>query len=72
MKNDKSDAVIIPHTNAIRPTLDEHHKFARVPYAIENLNLDTEYYHDYFNAIHHVDEKWFSIGSAAVHVSCDW
>jgi hypothetical protein len=58
MKVDKNDSVIVPHSNAIKPTLDEPHKFARVLYAISNLNLDTEQYHDYYDSVH-IDEKWF-------------
>jgi hypothetical protein len=42
MKADHDDCVIIPHSNAIKPTLDEHHKFARVLYSVANLNLGTE------------------------------
>jgi hypothetical protein len=42
MKADHDDCVIIPHSNAIKPTLDEHHKFTRVLYSVTNLNLGTE------------------------------
>jgi hypothetical protein len=38
-KDDPGDCVIIPDSNAIKPTLDEHQNFARVLYAITNLNL---------------------------------
>ncbi len=57
MKDDPHDRVIFPHLNAIKPTLDEHHKFARVLYAIAHMNLDTEKYHDYYDSVH-IDEKW--------------
>jgi hypothetical protein len=42
MKDAPDECVTIPHIDAIKPTLDEHHKLARVLYAIANLNLDTE------------------------------
>jgi hypothetical protein len=58
MKEDQDNCVICPHSNAIKRTLDNHHKFARVLYAFANMNLDHETYHDYFNSVH-VDEKWF-------------
>jgi hypothetical protein len=56
MKADQDDCVIVPHSNALKPILDNHHKFARVLYAIVNLNLGTEEFHDYFDSVH-VDEK---------------
>jgi hypothetical protein len=58
MKQDRDDCVIRPHSNAIKPTLDNHHKFARVLYAVLNMDLDNENYHAYYNSVH-VDEKWF-------------
>jgi hypothetical protein len=58
MKEDQDGCVICPHWNAIKPALDDHHKFARVLYAVANMNLDHETYHDYFNSVH-VNKKWF-------------
>jgi DNA-binding Xre family transcriptional regulator len=58
MKQDKEDSVILSHSNALKPHLEDHHKFARVLYSISNLDLDTEEYADYFDSVH-VDEKWF-------------
>jgi hypothetical protein len=38
VKDDPDDCVIQPHSNAIKPTLNDHHKFARET----NMNLDNE------------------------------
>jgi hypothetical protein len=58
MKEDRDDCVICSHSNAIKPALDDHHKFARVLYELSNMNLDNENYHDYYNSVH-VNEIWF-------------
>jgi hypothetical protein len=71
MKADRDDCVIAPHSNALKPILDEHHKFARVLYAIANLSLGTEEFHDYFDSVH-VDEKWFFYRGAVVHAFGAW
>jgi hypothetical protein len=63
MKNDHDDCVIRPHSNAIKPTLEGHHKFARVLYAVAHMNLDMETYHHYYDFVH-VDEKWFFLTEA--------
>jgi hypothetical protein len=57
MKQDKKDSVIVLHSNALKPHLQDHHKFARVLYSVANLDLDTEDYFSLFNSIH-IDEKW--------------
>jgi hypothetical protein len=46
MKADRDGCVIVSHSNAIKPTLDEYHKFARALYSTANLNLSTEEYFD--------------------------
>jgi hypothetical protein len=60
MKEDKDNAVIVPHSNAIRPLLEEHHQFARVLHAVANLDAAAGRCHSYFDAVH-VDEMWFFI-----------
>jgi hypothetical protein len=59
MKQDKHDNVLlVAHSNAIRPHLQEHRQFVRVLYSIANLNIEIGDYHDYFDSVH-VDRKWF-------------
>lgn len=53
----EDNCVILPHSNPIKRTLRDHHKLARVMYAIENLDLGTEQFNGYFNHVH-VDEKF--------------
>jgi hypothetical protein len=67
MKIDKDDNVIIPHSNAIRPTLRDDHQLARVLYSADNLDIATEQYHDYYDSVH-VDEKWFFITEAQLRM----
>jgi hypothetical protein len=67
MKQDKEDSVILSHSNALKPHLEDHHKFARVLYSISNLDLDTEEYADYFDSVH-VDEKWFFLTEEQLHM----
>jgi hypothetical protein len=56
MKDDPDDSVIFPQLNTIKRALDDHPRFATVLYAIANMNLDTEKYHDCHDSVH-VDEK---------------
>jgi hypothetical protein len=58
MKQDKDENVIAPHSNAVRPHLQDHHQFARVHYSVANLGIDSGQYHDYFDSVH-VDKTWF-------------
>jgi hypothetical protein len=58
MKDELDDCVIIPHSNATKPTLNDHHKFERFLYAIDIMNLVTEKYHANYDCSVHVDEKW--------------
>jgi hypothetical protein len=51
MKEDKEDSVICSHWNALKPHLQDHHKFARVLYTVANLDLDTDEFSAYFNFI---------------------
>ena len=67
LKQDKTDSVILSHSNALKPHLQDHHKFARVLYAVANLDLDTEEYSSYFNSIH-IDEKWFFLTEEQLHM----
>jgi hypothetical protein len=53
MKEDRGDSVIHHHSDTIKPTLDDDHDFARVIYAVSNMNLGNENYHDYYkNSVH--------------------
>jgi hypothetical protein len=63
MKEDKNDNVIVPHSNALMPHLQDHHQFARVLYSVANLDIVSGQYHDYFDSVH-VDEKWFFMTKA--------
>ena len=36
----EDDKVIAPHSNAIRPHLQDHHQFARALYSVANLDID--------------------------------
>jgi hypothetical protein len=58
MKDDPDGCVIFQHSNAIKLTLDEHHKVARF-YAIANLNFGTEECHDYYDFIRLVKQYSF-------------
>jgi hypothetical protein len=51
MKQDKGDNVIVPHSNAVRPHLQDRHQFARVLYSVANLDIETGEYHDYFESV---------------------
>nr|XP_043615805.1 uncharacterized protein LOC122587706 [Erigeron canadensis] len=48
-----------PHTNAIKPTLTEENKKARLEFCLSMIppSLSTPFY-DMFNVVH-IDEKWF-------------
>ena len=58
MKQDEDNNVIAPHSNTVRPHLQDHHQFARVLYSVANIYIVSGQYHDYFDLVH-VDEKWF-------------
>ena len=67
MKEDKMDAVIVPHTNAVKPHLHDHHKLARVFYSVSKLDLAVDKWTDFYDSVH-VDEKWFFITEAQLHM----
>jgi hypothetical protein len=53
-------AVIVPHSNPIKPLLEEVHRSARVYYARSKLDLHTGLYDGFYQSVH-IDEKWFFI-----------
>jgi hypothetical protein len=51
-------SVIRPHSNAIKPYLEDVHHSARAYYARSKLDLTTGLYDGFYQSVH-VDEKWF-------------
>lgn len=58
MKQQQDDAVILPHTNSLKPLLTPEHQFQRVCYAVMHLNENDHKYDGFYQHVH-VDEKWF-------------
>ena len=54
----KTDKLVLPHTNAIKPLLNDHDKLMRTLYAANRVE-DRQFIPS-FDEIH-VDEKWFFI-----------
>jgi hypothetical protein len=54
----QDDAVILPHTNSLKPLLTPEHQFQRVCYAVMHLNENDHKYDGFYQHVH-VDEKWF-------------
>jgi hypothetical protein len=46
------------HTSALRPTLTEQNKLARILFILEQINQVTDQYDPQFDRVH-IDEKWF-------------
>jgi hypothetical protein len=53
-------AVIVPHSNPIKPLLEEVHQSARVYYARSKLDLHIGFYDGFYQSVH-IDEKCFFI-----------
>jgi hypothetical protein len=66
MKDDPDDCVIFLHSNStIKPTLDEHHRFAKVLFASANMNLEIlKGITTIMIMLAHVDEKWLFLMEA--------
>jgi hypothetical protein len=55
----QDDAVILPHTNALKPLLTPEHQFQQECYAVlMHLNENDHKYDGFYQHVH-VDEKWF-------------
>jgi hypothetical protein len=57
-QRDADSAVILPHTNSLKPLLTPEHQFQRVCYAVMHLNENDHKYDGFYQHVH-VDEKWF-------------
>jgi hypothetical protein len=67
IKQDKSANVIVPHTNSVKPLLTDLNKMSRFGQAESHLNLETGRFTDMEEWVH-VDEKWFLITEAQLHL----
>jgi hypothetical protein len=57
-----------PHTNTIKPSLQDHHKLARIDFALSMRDEDDRsVYQDMMDVIH-LDEKWFYIDKKTIKV----
>ena len=52
------ETVLVRHTSALKPTLSDNHRLARIEYCLSMRDENKVSYKDMYDTIH-IDEKWF-------------